>query len=243
MSWLRLARSANKYAEAKAQSAFDAHADPKVQLEQAITALQEHQRDLEDAAAHVIAQEKQAKMRLSNLSGQEAQLTSSAQAALASGNQDAARTFALQLSGVRDQIKGLVQQIPQLEEAADQARTAVQEGRDQLQAKINERGTIMAQIDQTHMQQEMASSLKAVSDLTSDSDVPSFDAIREKVQGQFAEAQAKTELSQGDPAVLAMKAHHDELTAQADAVLAELSSGTMKPAALAAAPDAAPAGQ
>jgi len=230
MSWLKLARSANKYAEAKAQSAFDEHADPKVQLEQAISTLKQHHGELTEAASHVIAQHKQAMLRLNTLTTQEATLTRNAQSAMTTGHQDAARAFALQLAGVREQIQTLSAQIPQLEEAANQAKLAVQESTDQLQAKVNERGQILAQIDQVKMQQELNASLKSVSDLTGGDDVPSFDAIKEKVQSQFAQASAVSELNAGDPAVLEMQAHHDAINAQADSILAELSSGNLKSA-------------
>jgi phage shock protein A len=236
MSWGNLFRRANSYAQAKAQSELDSHADPKVQLEQAISSLQAHHRDLEGAASHVIAQDKLAKMRLSELSTQEARYTKSALAAQQQGNVDAARAFALKIASAREEIQGLSAQIPQLEEAANDARQAVQESAEQLQEKLNERSTIEAQIDQTHMQQEMASSMKAVTDLTQGSDVPSFDEIRQKVAGQFAEAQASTELSSGSPEVQEMHVHHAELNSEADGILAELSAGTLKPAALEAAP-------
>lgn len=238
MSWFKLARSANKYAQARAQAAFDEHADPKVQLEQAIGALQEHHQELTEAASHVIAQHKQAMMRLSTLSAQEATLAKNAQSAMATGHQDAARAFALQLAGVREQIQTLTAQLPQLEDAANQAKVAVQESADQLQAKMNDRGQILAQIDQARMQQELNASLKAVSDLTGSDDVPSFDSIKDKVRTQFAEASASAELHAGDPAVLEMQAHHEALTAQADAILAELGSGSIQPAALQAPPEA-----
>jgi phage shock protein A len=85
--------------------------------------------------------------------------------------------------------------------------------------------------------------MKAVTDLTQGNDVPSFDEIRQKVAGQFAEAQAHTELASGSPEVQEMHVHHAELTSEADAILAELNAGTLKPAALEAAPasDAGPA--
>lgn len=127
--------------------------------------------------------------------------------------------------------------MPQLQAAADDARTAVRESAEGLQQKLNERGQILAQIDQTHMQQEMASSLKAVSDLTGANDVPSFAEIKTKVQGQFAQAQASTELQSGNPAVREMHAHHDQLNAEADAILAQLSQGSLKPAVLEAPAD------
>jgi len=236
MSWGKLLKRANSYAQAKAQSELDTHADPKVQVEQAIESLQAHHRDLEAAASHVIAQDKLAKMRLSELSTQEARYTKSALAAQQQGNLDAARSFASQIASLREQIQGLSAQIPQLEQAASEAREAVKESAEQLQQKLNERSTIMAQIDQTHMQTEMASSMKAVTDLAQSNDVPSFDEIRQKVAGQFAEAQAQTELSSGSPEVQEMHVHHQELTSEADAILAELSAGTLKPAALEAAP-------
>jgi phage shock protein A len=236
MSWGKLFKRANSYAQAKAQSELDSHADPKVQLEQAISELQAHHRDLEAAASHVIAQDKLAKMRLSELSTQEARYTKSALAAQQQGNIDAARSFATRIASLREQIQGLTTQIPQLEAAANDAREAVQESADQLQQKVNERSTITAQIDQTRMQQELASSMKAVTDLTGSGSAPSFDEIRQKVAGQFAQAQAQTELTSASPEVQEMHVHHAELTSEADAILAELNAGTAQPAALAGSP-------
>lgn len=232
MSWAKIFKRANSYAQAKADAEFDAHADPKVQVEQAIGALREHHRDLEAAASHVIAQEKIAKSRLAELSAEEARCTRSALAAKQQGNLAAARTFANKIAGLRDQIQGLTAQIPQLEEAASQARVAVQESADQLQQKMNERSSILAQIDQASMQKEMAASLKQVADLTHSGDVPSFEEIKQKVAGQFAEAQASTELYSTSPEVLEMQAHHAEISSEADEILAQLEAGSLQPAAL-----------
>lgn len=232
MPWVKIFKRANNYAQTRVSTEFDERADPKIQLEQAISSLQAHHRDLEAAASHVIAQDKLAKMRLSELSTQEARYTKSAIAAQQQGNIDAARTFATKIASLRDQIQGLTGQIPQLEQAATSARDSVSESATQLQAKVSERATIRAQIDQTRMQQEMAKSMKAVSDLTRSNDVPSLDEIRQKVAGQFAEAQAQTELSSGSPEVQEMHVRHAELTSEADSILAELSAGSASPAAL-----------
>ena len=147
MTWGNLFKRANSYAQAAAQARFDAHADPKVQLEQVIGGLQEHHRDLEAAASQVLAQEKIAKLRLADRSEQEAKYAKLALAAKQHGDLEVARTFAAKIAGLRDQIQGLAAQIPQLEQAANDAREAVQESADQLQQKMNERGTILAQID------------------------------------------------------------------------------------------------
>ena len=234
MSWSRIFRRANSYAQARAESEFDSRADPKIQVAQAIAGLQEHHRDLEAAASHVIAQDKMARMRLGALSADEAKYTKSALAAKQQGNIDVARTFASKIASLREQIQGLVAQIPQLEQAAADAREAVQESADQLQAKLNEKGTILAQVDQANMQKEMAASLRQVTDLTRSGNVPSLDEIKQKVAGQFAEAQAATELSSTSPEVLEMHAHHAELTSEADEILAGLDAGSLKPAALGA---------
>lgn len=238
MSWSGLFRRANHYAQAKAQAELDAHADPKVQLEQAIGSLQEHHRDLEAAASHVIAQERLAKMRLSNLSGQEARYTASAVAAQQQGNLDAARSFALRIASLREQIQTLAGQVPQLERAANDARQAVQESSDQLQQTLSERSAILSQIDQANMSREVAASAQAVSDLAG-GDVPSLDEIRDKVAAQFAQAQAQAELSSTSPAIQEMHVRHQELTAEADSILAQLGAGTLAPALGQPAPDTA----
>jgi phage shock protein A len=238
MAWGKIFRRANSYAQAKAEAEFDSHADPKIQLEQALAGLQAHHQDLQTAASHVLAQEKVAKMRLSDLSSDEAKYTKMALAAQQQGNLEVARTFATKIASLREQIQGLVAQIPQLEQVASDAREAVQESADQLQQKLAEKSTILSQIDQANMQKEMAASLKQVSDLTRTSNVPSLDEIKQKVAGQFAEAQASTELSSTSPEVLEMHAHHAALTSEADQILAELGSGSFTPAALEAAPSA-----
>lgn len=241
MAWSKIFSRANDYAQAKAQAEFDSRADPKVQLEQAVAGLQQHHQALEAAASHVIAQEKVAKMRLSDLSGQEGKYTKSALAAKQQGNLDAARTFASKVASLREQIQSLMTQIPQLEQAAADAREAVQESADQLQATLNEKGQILAQADQANMQKEIVASLKQVTDLTRSGDVPSLDEIKQKIAGQFAEAQATTELSSNSPEALEMHAHHAELTSEADQILAELDAGSLKPALLGAAPSSAAA--
>src|SRR5512134_3086179 len=53
-----------KYLGAKVNSSFNEKADPKIQLEQAITEAQDQHRRLKEQAANVIANQKQTEMRL-----------------------------------------------------------------------------------------------------------------------------------------------------------------------------------
>ncbi len=60
-------------------------------------------RDLETAAAHVIAQDKLAKTKLAGFSEQESRYTRSAMSAQQSGNLDMTRTFATRIASIREQ--------------------------------------------------------------------------------------------------------------------------------------------
>ena len=53
-----------KYLTAKLSGSFNERADPKVQLEQAITEAQDQHRRLREQAANVIANQKQTELRL-----------------------------------------------------------------------------------------------------------------------------------------------------------------------------------
>lgn len=236
MSWTHLFKKANAYAQASAEHAIDEHADPEIQLEQAITAMGQHHNQLMDAAAGVIATQRRAAMKLHDLTDQENRLVNSIKAAQAQKNETAARSFALQLSSIQDQIKTLAASMPQLEAQAAAAKEACQESADQLQAKIAERNSLKGELANAKMNEQMAAATKAVTDLTGQDAVPSFDAIKEKIQAREAKAQGTNELLDGSPEVQMMHTHHAELTSQADDILAQISAGTFSSAALAPAP-------
>jgi len=59
-----------KYMTAKVSGSLDERADPKVQIQQAITEAQEQHRRLIDQAANVVANQKQLEMHLSRTMGE-----------------------------------------------------------------------------------------------------------------------------------------------------------------------------
>src|SRR5215207_10036422 len=61
---LKLFRRVWAYLTASGNAAFNTKADPKIQLEQAITEAQDQHRRLREQAANVIANQKQTEMRL-----------------------------------------------------------------------------------------------------------------------------------------------------------------------------------
>src|SRR5579862_2481612 len=76
-----------KYFTAKSDSRFNERADPKVQLEQAIGEAQDQHRRLKDQAASVIANQKQAELRLNRQMGEYEKLTANTRQAVLMADQ------------------------------------------------------------------------------------------------------------------------------------------------------------
>ena len=128
-----------KYYNARSQQRFEAKADPKVQLEQAIAEAQDQHRRLKEQAANVIAKQKQTELQLNRKMGELEKVNGNARQALMmadEANQDgrpgpqleytnAAETFASRLVSVEREIDDLKALHFQATQAADQAKAAV----------------------------------------------------------------------------------------------------------------------
>ena len=119
---LKLARRFWFYMTAKLTGTFNERADPKVQLEQAITEAQDQHRRLKEQAANVIANQKQTEMRLeplawrssrrSNANARQAVLmadeaTKNGDAAKADEYTPAAEAFANRLIALENEVEDL----------------------------------------------------------------------------------------------------------------------------------------
>ncbi|HTO00573.1 MAG TPA: PspA/IM30 family protein, partial [Microthrixaceae bacterium] len=141
-----------KYLGAKLGSSFNDMADPKIQLEQAITEAQEQHRRLKEQAANVIANQKQNEMQLSraldeleklNLNAQQAvvmadEATRSGDSAKAADYTSAAEAFATQLIAKEAEVENLKTVSLNSTQASDQAKAAVQQNARILQKKLSE---------------------------------------------------------------------------------------------------------
>lgn len=234
MSWLSIARRSTSYAQAQAQAALDDHADPRAQMDQAVDLLKHNHDDMQAAASSILAQEKGAKQRIADLSAAEARFFRLALAASWQGDLGTARAFASRVASLRDQIRQLTAQIPQLEGAASDARAAVRESAERLQAKLDERLALLSRIGQAQMQSAFGHGMAAMAGLAGADGTPSFEGLKAKVEAQFARARADAELLRSNPGSVLdeIRATHAELTGQADSILAELTTGSLRPAAL-----------
>src|SRR6476469_7201948 len=127
-----------KYLTAKLTGSFEAHADPKVQLEQAITEAKTQHVRLKEQAANVIANQKQGEMRLNQKLDDLDRLNANARQALkmAAGAGDAtkaaeynatAETIATQLIQVEKDVESQKTFVLEAARASDQAKAAVEQ--------------------------------------------------------------------------------------------------------------------
>jgi phage shock protein A len=130
-----------KYLGAKLSSSFNEKADPKVQLEQAITEAQEQHRRLKEQAANVIANQKTTEMQLEQTLGELSKVNTNARQALLMADEarkkgdtakeaeytHAAEAFANRLIVLEAEVESLKALALQAATASDQAKAAVEQ--------------------------------------------------------------------------------------------------------------------
>jgi len=225
------------YLTAKTNKDFDARADPSVQLEQAITEAQEQHRRLREQAANVIANEKQLEMRLNrSLEEYERLQGNTRQAVLmadeASRNGDAAKaleytqaaeSFANRLIALEREVEENKASAIQAAQAAEQAKTAVNQNASALQRKLAERQKLLSQLDQAKMQEQLSTAMAALNE-TVGQDTPSFEQVREKIEMRYAKAKSMTELTGDTVESRMLEVEQASMNVEANARLAEIRS-------------------
>jgi phage shock protein A len=197
-----------RYLTAKLNRTFDEKADPTVQLEQVIAEATDQHRRLREQAANVIANQKQAELRLNRSLAELEKVNANTRQALvmaseATGKGDAAKAHELdqaaqalatrlvQLEKDVDDQKTLVLQATQ---ASDQAKAAVQQSALVLERKLAERQKLLSQLDQAKMQEQLNTAMASLEATVGD-DVPSFEQVRDKIEARYAKAKGMAELS------------------------------------------------
>ena len=197
------------YFVAKITGRFEENADPKVQLEQAIGEAKNQHVRLKEQAANVIANQKQAEIRLNKKMEELEKLNANARQALImasdaqkSGNAEkaqqytqAAETIADKLISVEGDVESLKAMVLESTQAADQAKAAVQKNSRLLQEKIAEKSKLLSQLDQAKMQEEMNEAMSQLTE-TVGGDVPTFNEVQEKIEARYAKAKASSELQE-----------------------------------------------
>jgi phage shock protein A len=199
-----------KYLMAAFSSKIDEHADPKVQIQQAIEDAQRQHQALSQQAAAVIGNQRQLEMKLNRQLGEIEKFQSSARQALvladesrgrgdeakAQQYEQAAESFATQLVTAEQSVEDLKTLHDQALQAAGQAKQAVERNALMLQGKIAERAKLLSQLEQAKMQEQVSASLQSMSELAAPGNTPSLDEVRDKIERRYANAVGSAELAQ-----------------------------------------------
>ncbi|CAN5591582.1 phage shock protein PspA [soil metagenome] len=199
-----------RYLTALFNSKIDEHADPKIQIQQAIEEAQRTHQALTQQAAQVIGNQRQLEMRLNRQLADIEKLQANVRQALTLADQavstgdaakateynNAAEAFAAQLVTAEQSVEDLKGLHDQSLQAAAQAKKAVEQNAMMLQTKIAERTKLLSQLEQAKMQEQVSASLRSMSDLSAPGNTPTLDEVRDKIERRYANAMGEAELAQ-----------------------------------------------
>ncbi len=225
------------YLKALLTGKFEEVADPKIQIEQAIAEARSQHRRLRETAASVIANQKKAQMDLDraledleklNRNTQQAVLMASE--AEQSGEEkrvieltQTAEAFANQLIAKEQEVDTLKSMVLQTTRATEQAKGAVVQNAQQLQARVGERQKLLSQLDQAKMAEQMNRAMETMSAEVGQ-DVPTLDEVRSKIETRLARAQGATELERESVQGRMLEVEQAAAASQAAARLSEIRS-------------------
>ncbi|MEH0840788.1 PspA/IM30 family protein [Micromonospora sp. CPCC 205711] len=188
---------------------IDEHADPKVQIQQAIEEAQRQHQALVQQAAAVIGNQRQLEMKLSRQMSEVERLQGNARQALVLADQSRARGDETEAGRYEQSAQVLATQLVSAEQATEdlktlhdqalgaaaQARRAVENNSMILQQKLAERTKLLSQLEQAKMQESVARSLESMSAVTAPGNTPSLDEVRDRIERRYANAMGRAELA------------------------------------------------
>lgn len=198
------------YLMALFDSKIEEHADPKVQIQQAISDAQQQHQQLSQQAAAVISNQRQLEMKLKRqlediekIQGSTRQALQMADQARANGDEakaveyeNAAEAFAAQLVTAEQNVEDIKVLHDQSLQAASQAKRAVEQNAMRLQQKVAERTKLLSQLEQAKMQEQVSASLRSMTDMAENSSTPNLDQVRDKIEKRYADALGSAELAE-----------------------------------------------
>lgn len=225
------------YTTAKLTGSFNERADPKVQLEQAITEAQEQHRRLKEQAANVIANQKQTEIRLNRAMEEYEKVSNNARQAVMMADDaqkkgddkklgeytSAAEAFANRMITVENEVNDLKSLHLQASQAADQAKSAVNQNSSALQKKLSERQKLLSQLDQAKMQEQLNKAMTSLNEQVGQ-EVPSFEEVREKVESRYAKAKGASELNEASIEGRMLEVEQASINVEAQSRLSEIRS-------------------
>ena len=196
-----------KYLAMKLHLMREEHADPKVQLEQAIQEVKEQHRKLVEKASAVVANQKQVQKRLDRTLAEYDKANRTAGNALlladkaAAGDpaqverfNGAAHASAERVLQLRGEIDDLQQVVLVATAQAEEAHIAVVQSRKLLEQKLKERERLLSELERAQMHEAMAEAMRILTDTVGDGDVPTFAEVQRKIEARRFKAESMTDL-------------------------------------------------
>jgi phage shock protein A len=229
-SMFRLVRIWWRYTGTKLHLMQQEHADPKVQLEQAIIEAREQHRRLRDQAANVIANYHQSEARLARAATAQQEADASARRALMlaereirAGNDEkagafgeAAESFAAASLDREREVRELEQIVLQSSAAAERAKRAVEQNATMLHKRLAEREQLLSTLDRAKLQEQMNKALATLDDPVGDI-VPTIAEVQKKIEDRLARAQSVASLNAAAGAIDATMLEVEAAGRRADA--------------------------
>ena len=232
---LKLVKRAWAYVTAALTGKFNEKADPKVQLEQALTEAQEQHRRLKEQAANVIANQKQTELQLNRRMEELDKMNGSARQAVmmaddagkkgdatkAAEYTKAAEAFANRLVALEAEVGSLKQLHLQATQASDQAKAAVSQNSAAMQKKLADRQKLLSQLDQAKMQEQLNRTMGQLNEAVGQ-DVPTLDEVQAKIESRYAKAIGAAELQNNSVEARMLEVEHASLNTEAQARLSQI---------------------
>ena len=244
------------YLKASLDKSIEDNADPKVQVRQAMEQARAQHRQISDQAAAVIGNAKRTEesittkeRELDKLQGQVRQAVQLADDARANGDlakasewERNAEQLAAQLVSSEQDLENTKTLAEQAKVDAQSAKQAVRESEARLQETLAQEDQLLLQAQQAKMAEQQQSSVNSITGEVSTGSNPTFEQIRDKIEGRYNTAVGGAELaeaSSGQSAALAdaqALQREGEGKARLEQIRAELGgSGAARPAPASAA--------
>lgn len=193
------------YLMALFDSKIEEAADPKIQIEQALTEARNQHKELSTQAATVIGNQRQLEMRLNRqiqdvekIQGNIKQALQLADRARMDGDEQKAREYERAAEHLATDLvsqESMIESSKQLHEQALQqsksARDAVKQNELRLQEKVSQHRQLLSQIEQAKMQEKVNETLNV---MHIDNDTANLDRVRDKIEARYAKALGASEL-------------------------------------------------
>ena len=197
------------YSAALFTSAFNAHADPRIQIDQAIEEAREQHLRLADQTAAVIGGELDLQRKLTRGASDITNYERSAARALhlaadarskgdpqrAASFEHTAQVIAAQLATAESSLGDLRELYERAVITSGAARRSLEQSRFQLQRHMVERSKLLSDIEAAQLQERMADAINAMDRFAPAGTIPSLPEMRERIDQRIAKGAGRLQIA------------------------------------------------